>query len=337
MKIVGYIIIFILFIALIGFVFKNILGFIGLGLAVWGIYKWKKNRGNKAPVKILALLTIFGVIVTFGWMVHAATTTSVKPVVAATPAGQDPAKQAAATSRPGATTKEPDPVANSTLPAATNLISAHVAEVVDGDTLKATFNGKEETIRLLLVDTPETKKPNTPIEPYGPESSQYAKETLNGKDIRLEIGTSERDKYGRLLAYVWLGNKTFNEMLLEKGFARVAYVYPPNVKYVDEYRTVQKQAQQKGLGIWSIENYVQEDGFNLDAVKSSTSPTAKSSNSHTTTGSTQVQSPAPTGNNSNVYFKRCADARAAGAAPLHRGDPGYRPALDRDNDGIACE
>ncbi|WP_196237798.1 thermonuclease family protein [Calidifontibacillus erzurumensis] len=138
---------------------------------------------------------------------------------------------------------------------------AVVTKVVDGDTIDVTFDNKEERVRLLLVDTPETKHPTKPVQPFGPEAYQFTKQTLEGKKVRLELDVSERDKYGRLLAYVWIDDKMFNEMLLEKGLARVAYVFAPNTKYVDRFYEIQKKAQKEGVGIWSIENYVQEDGF----------------------------------------------------------------------------
>lgn len=144
---------------------------------------------------------------------------------------------------------------------ANNTISAEVTNVVDGDTIKVSIDGRSETVRLLLVDTPETKHPSKPVQPFGPEASSFAEETLDGQEIELELGISERDKYGRLLAYVWIEDRMFNEMLLEKGFARVAYIYQPNVKYVEEFQSLQRAAQKEGVGIWSIEDYVREDGF----------------------------------------------------------------------------
>ncbi|WP_347549177.1 thermonuclease family protein [Pseudalkalibacillus hwajinpoensis] len=149
-----------------------------------------------------------------------------------------------------------------------NTIPATVVRVVDGDTLKVTVENREETIRLLLVDTPETKHPSKPVQPFGPEASQFAKDKLQGKQIDIELDVSERDKYGRLLTYVWIGDSMFNEMLLEEGLARVAYIYQPNVKYVDQFESIQREAQKEAKGIWSIENYVQEEGFN----ESPTSP-----------------------------------------------------------------
>ena len=147
-----------------------------------------------------------------------------------------------------------------------NTIPATVVRVVDGDTLKATVDGKEETVRLILVDTPETVHPSKPVQPFGPEASDFAKETLEGKEVELELDVSERDQYGRILAYVWIGDKMFNEMLLEKGLARVS-VFPPDVKYVDRFREIESKARQKGIGIWSIENYATEEGYNETSEK----------------------------------------------------------------------
>jgi micrococcal nuclease len=142
-----------------------------------------------------------------------------------------------------------------------NRIPAKVLRVVDGDTMQVMFHGKEETIRLLLVDTPETKHPSKPVQPYGPQASDFAIKTLTGQNVDLEIDVSERDKYGRILVYLWINGKIFNEMLLEEGLARVAYVIPPNIKYVDRFREIEKKAQLAGIGIWSIEDYTREDGF----------------------------------------------------------------------------
>ncbi|WP_404452404.1 thermonuclease family protein [Virgibacillus necropolis] len=139
--------------------------------------------------------------------------------------------------------------------------------VVDGDTLLVNINGKEEYIRLLLVDTPETKHPDKEVQPFGPEASQLMKDTFSPSEpIRIEYGSEKRDKYDRLLAYVYTKDgQMFNKMLLEKGLARVAYVYPPNDRYVESFREIESKAKRKEIGIWSIDGYVTEDGFNLDA------------------------------------------------------------------------
>jgi micrococcal nuclease len=182
-----------------------------------------------------------------------------------------------------------------------SFIPAVVSRVTDGDTLKVTLeDGTEETVRLLLVDTPETKHPSKPVEPFGPEASEFAEEMLEGKEVELELEVAERDKYGRLLAYVYVDGRMFNEMLLELGLARVAYVFPPNVKYVDQFREIQDIARGKAMGIWSVENYAKEDG-------------------------------------PQTRYKNCAEVREAGKAPLVKSDPGYSLELDGDKDGVACE
>ncbi|WP_035349774.1 thermonuclease family protein [Fictibacillus gelatini] len=140
-------------------------------------------------------------------------------------------------------------------------VPAEVIRVIDGDTIKVNVNNKEETVRFLLVDTPESVHPTKPIQPFGPEASQLTKKLLTGKKVELELDVSERDKYGRLLAYVYVDGKSVQEELLKKGLARVAYVFAPNTKYVDRYRKIERAAREKGIGIWSLENYVQEDGF----------------------------------------------------------------------------
>lgn len=145
-----------------------------------------------------------------------------------------------------------------------SLIPAEVTRVVDGDTVNVRIDGKEETVRLLLVDTPETVHPTKLVQPFGPEASSFVKDLLNGKKVQLELDIGERDKYGRLLAYLYVDDQMVNKLLLEKGLARVAYVFEPNTKYVDDFYDIQKQAQLQEVGIWSIENYATDQGFEDD-------------------------------------------------------------------------
>ena len=138
-----------------------------------------------------------------------------------------------------------------------------VVTVVDGDTIKVSLAGKTESIRLIGVDTPETVHPSKPVEPYGPEASQYTKTNLEGKTIWLEFDVEERDRYGRLLAYAWLNkplsdSKTeaqtsmFNALLLLNGYAQIS-TYPPNVKYVDYFTQFQEEARNTGRGLWDLD------------------------------------------------------------------------------------
>lgn len=128
----------------------------------------------------------------------------------------------------------------------------HVDRVVDGDTLIGS-NNKEQNIkiRLIGIDTPETVKPNTPVQPYGKEASDYSKKELSNKDVYLEYDKEAEDQYGRKLAYVWLDKKTmFNEILVRKGLAREKY-FAPNGKYRTDFEKAEEEAKNDKLNIWS--------------------------------------------------------------------------------------
>lgn len=143
-----------------------------------------------------------------------------------------------------------------------------VEKVSDGDTISVKRpNGEIESARLLLIDTPESVHPTKPVQPFGIEASDYVKSMLKkGREIEIEIGNPEKDKYGRLLVYVWIDNVNLNQHLIEKGYARVAYVYPPNTKYLEEFQQAEDRARESMLGIWSISDYVTDKGFNDEAA-----------------------------------------------------------------------
>lgn len=146
---------------------------------------------------------------------------------------------------------------------------AIVVRVIDGDTISVlTAEGDEERVRLLLIDTPESVHPTDPIEKFGPESSEYAKDFFDkGEKVTLEIGEKERDHYGRLLAYVWKNGINFNKHMIEKGYARIAYVEEPNTKYIDEFREAEIKAKKEKVNIWSVPGYVTDDEFDMSVVE----------------------------------------------------------------------
>lgn len=126
-----------------------------------------------------------------------------------------------------------------------------VKRVVDGDTIIVIINGKEERLRLIGINTPETVHPNKGVELFGREASEYTKGQLKGKEVLLEFDIEKRDKYERLLAYVWLEGKMLNELLVANGYAQVA-THPPNIKYVDRFVAAQKHARENSLGLWGV-------------------------------------------------------------------------------------
>lgn len=128
-----------------------------------------------------------------------------------------------------------------------------VVKVVDGDTLDVDIDGKTERLRLIGIDTPETVDPRKPVQCFGKEASNRAKELLNGKSVSLEADESqgERDKYGRLLRYVFLADGTnFNLYMISEGYAH-EYTYDTAYKYQKEFKQAEREARNAQKGLWS--------------------------------------------------------------------------------------
>jgi micrococcal nuclease len=135
--------------------------------------------------------------------------------------------------------------------------------VVDGDTLivhapaSLIDNGAGDDmqrlrLRLSCVDAPESVKPDSPVEPFGPEASQFTKSFLAGKKLRLEFGRRRVDQYDRVLAFVFVGDKMLNEELVRAGLAR-AKIYPGDEGVLaTRVKKAQKEAQSEGVGVWSL-------------------------------------------------------------------------------------
>ncbi|MCR8641738.1 thermonuclease family protein [Paenibacillus sp. N1-5-1-14] len=137
----------------------------------------------------------------------------------------------------------------STKKEASDRTKVKVERVVDGDTLQITINGSKERLRLIGVDTPETKKADTPVMFWGEEASAYTKKRLEGKTVELEWDVEPKDQYGRYLAYIWIDDEMFNRTLIQEGYGRMV-TFQPNVKYVDTFKKDQEAARKKGNGIW---------------------------------------------------------------------------------------
>src|SRR3989344_4396578 len=128
-----------------------------------------------------------------------------------------------------------------------------VVSVVDGDTIKLNMDGKTETFRLIGIDTPETVDPRKDVQCFGIEASNKAKELLGGKLVSLESDETQgdRDKYKRLLRYVFLPDGTnFNLYMISEGYA-FEYTYANPYKYQFDFRQAQKLAMENEKGLWS--------------------------------------------------------------------------------------
>ena len=146
---------------------------------------------------------------------------------------------------------------------------AKIERVVDGDTAIITFlfdDGSKylkERVRFLGVDTPETVHPNKPVQYYGKEASNFTKQNLDGKTVWLQTDVEVKDRYGRMLAYVWLKEPTkkqlddesairkymFNAILLEGGYAQLMTIQP-NSRYANIFVHIQREAREQKKGLW---------------------------------------------------------------------------------------
>jgi micrococcal nuclease len=184
-----------------------------------------------------------------------------------------------------------------------------VTRIVDGDTLKANIDGKEETIRVIGIDTPES---TTKIECYGQESTKKANELLQGKWIQVEKDNSqdEKDKYGRLLRFVWIDKSTdYGKKMINDGYA-FEYTYNKPYKYQTDYKEAEFSAKNNKRGLWATEKC---NGLRVKSVIPQSPPSSSPAS---------VQSPPP-------YTPI--------SSPPSTCDPNYNPCIPYvEGDGLNC-
>lgn len=210
-----------------------------------------------------------------------------------------------------------------------------VIKVVDGDTVAIELNGKSETIRMIGVNTPETVDPRKTVECFGKEASSKAKELLTGKKVRIEKDPTqgERDKYQRLLAYVFLEDGLFfNKYMVEEGYA-YEYTYNTPYKYRDEFKAAQIRAETQKKGLWASgvceEKTILPITHSTESSKpqQSTPTPVVSINNSTYTCTTNLYNCTDfaTHSEAQAVFETCGGI----GNDIHR--------LDSDGDGEACE
>ncbi|MCZ8520224.1 MULTISPECIES: thermonuclease family protein [Paenibacillus] len=128
------------------------------------------------------------------------------------------------------------------------LTETKVKRVVDGDTFETSAG---EKVRLIGVNTPETVKPGSPVQPYGKQASAFTKGKLTGQTVILFADTGDKDRYGRLLRYVFIKGEAvmFNETLVREGYANTMTIQP-NVMFQDLFRHAEKEARLARRGLW---------------------------------------------------------------------------------------
>lgn len=201
--------------------------------------------------------------------------------------------------------------------------------MVDGDTITISMNGQAETIRLIGINTPETVDPRKPVECFGKQASDITKMLLTSKRVYLEKDPTqgERDKYDRLLAYVFREDGLFiNEYLVQQGYA-YEYTYSTSYKYQAQFKANQASAQSRKLGLWASGVC---DQFDVAAPSSTPQPAPSTtqpanSGSYVCTANVYNCSDFSTHAEAQAVFEACGGVQK----DVHR--------LDSDKDGVACE
>ena len=166
------------------------------------------------------------------------------------------------------------------------------SDCVDGDTIKVLLDGKEYTVRLLAIDTPESVHPQKPVEYYGKEASDYTCNKIkNAKKLEIEYddNSDKMDKYDRLLVWVFTDGTLLQKDLIENGYAKLAYLYD-DYKYTSELEKIQELTSTKNIGIWNEEakdkynskNNITEDIKDEENTTINQSTSIKDSNDYST-------------------------------------------------------
>jgi len=174
-----------------------------------------------------------------------------------------------------ATPAPPAPPALVPLPTPTGAALYDVVDVIDGDTIKVrSASGQVDTVRLIGIDTPEVVDPRTPVQCFGREASERAKQLLSGQSVGLEQDPTQdsRDRFWRLLAYVWLEDGTlFNKQMIADGYAH-EYTYNRPYRFQTEFRTAERQARDAQRGLWAPDTC---NGDTSQPASSAVTPTSR--------------------------------------------------------------
>ena len=137
-------------------------------------------------------------------------------------------------------------------PAGGGVRTGRVLRVVDGDTILVALDGRPERVRYIGMDTPETVKPRTPVQCFGKRASAENTRLVAGREVRLVADAEARDRYGRLLAYVYrrADGLFVNAELVRRGYATPLSI-PPNVRFAERFRDLARSARSAGRGLWS--------------------------------------------------------------------------------------
>jgi micrococcal nuclease len=130
-------------------------------------------------------------------------------------------------------------------------VAGRVVRVVDGDTVRVRLRDRTETVRYIGVDTPETVKPGEPVQCYGKPASAFNRRLVAGRRVELRFGRERRDRYGRLLAYVYVQGRerSVSALLVARGYGRELTI-PPNTAHARSFARLERRARERRLGLW---------------------------------------------------------------------------------------
>lgn len=343
--------------------------FIGLILAYWGFTSMKKLRKHKKTSKVAPAILTVGLLLALTGCVSSFSdeapdetvsspiekesngvdnqsekdsvlTNAMPPVSTETDKSEtDDTAGVVKEQDKNGSVNQTKPVNKTDTSGTTAQVPVKLVKTIDGDTIKVLYNGEERNVRYLLIDTPETNHPRLGKQPFGEEAKERNRQLVNSGTLTLEFDVGERfDKYDRLLAYVYVDGKSVQETLLAEGLARVAYVYPPNTRHLTPFEEVQAVAKKKGVGIWSVENYATDSGFDSDVVASNpVQNSGETSSKPVTPPKTNTPTTQPSSTSGQEWFKNCTELRVKYPNGVPEGHAAYQSKMDRDKDGYACE
>jgi len=273
-------------------------------LISWLIYIKVGNKKIKfAGLALIVVLTFF-----FG-------TAYISAIVSPTPPKQQ--IENPATPAPAVESQETEVISTPN----SNRQEVKVIRVIDGDTIE--IEGGQR-VRYIGIDTPERDAC------FSSESTAKNKELVDGKTISLEKDVSEKDRYGRLLRYVYVGDTLVNEVLVKEGYAQV-YTYPPDVKYNEKFSAAQREARDSNKGLWSA-----CQATPTPTSKPTSTPKPVTSTPKPTTLTTPTQQPTTGGSWTCNCSKTCPQMSSCAEAQYQLNVCGCS-ARDADDDGIACD
>jgi len=196
-----------------------------------------------------------------------------------------------------------------------------VVKVVDGDTITLE-NG--EVVRYIGIDAPETAHSSKTVQCFGEEASEKNKELVEGKMVKLEKDISERDKYDRLLRYVWVDGIFVNDYLVREGYA-YASTYPPDVKYSEQFLKTQQEARRQNKGLWASCGEEEETEKTTTPAVTTTQPSTSNLQNINCSANAYNCTDFKTHAEAQEVFEYCGGVNN----DVHK--------LDQDKDGLACE